>query len=101
MITNNNKIVLEKVEILFDENEATIVKDFGLDKRGNLCVISEDIGNTIDYFREETSRGEVLILDSQEYICCDSCQKVVPIHESHIIKEDEIICDNCNKDLSC
>ena len=81
-----------------DENES-YVRNIGFDETNIRSIITEDRDKVYEKFSQEIRFGFIKVYNFDEAICCENCQRIMPIEDSSVDTETgEVICGECLKD---
>lgn len=85
----------QKISDLWDENDSSIVRAFGLysHDRCKVVVVTDDVQNAKKHLGDYLSET-LWLCDSQEYVVCDECGLVLPIEETYL-KDGDVLCGVC------
>jgi len=88
---------------LSDDNDSSLVRDFGEHERGYLAVITDDLNNTMEYlnrFAPLLEEKGIRIHENSAAAKCDYCGKIFDIDDLELAQGD-LYCKECLKTIRC
>jgi hypothetical protein len=89
--------VLQFIDMLNEENDSTLVRDYGHHIDGHVAVITDDLDSTVQVFSQHcslTGIEKVVIYEHSQAAKCDGCNTIFSIGDL-FLSEGELYCNKC------